>query len=199
MADCPTSVYRPSVTRLRGATNQLVTPQRPSVVGTSANRTSATKTTVATSHISRPWGRLDSRRCNSSSALAEPDARVAAPLAVAAQDHLVAVLEKRALLAAGKRERLGAPPGALEETSPRFLGLTGHRTAGEKIAGAKVAAVARVMGEQLRDGPVHVGEAADAHAKRLGALGAHALGRQADLERDVETGAIRVVLGKEIG
>ena len=50
-------------------------------------------------------------------ALAEADAREALALAVAAQDHLVAVLEEPPRLAAGQRERLGAAPGPLEQAA----------------------------------------------------------------------------------
>src|ERR1041385_711641 len=50
-------------------------------------------------------------------ALAEADRRDPLPHAPPAHHHVAAVLEEFAGLSAGERERLGAPPGELEEAA----------------------------------------------------------------------------------
>src|SRR6185312_15896967 len=96
------------------------------------------------------------RRQHEAAAFAESDARVAAPLAVGAHRHLVAVLEERARLTIRQCERLGPAPGAFEQTTARFGCRTGDRARAKEIAGSEIAAIARVVGEQLGGRPVEI-------------------------------------------
>src|SRR5271165_6205468 len=61
---------------------------------------------------------LERRRLNDGAALAEADARKAFARAVAAEDDLIAIFQKRALLAARQLERLAAARGQFEQTTP---------------------------------------------------------------------------------
>src|SRR5215831_11940580 len=93
-------------------------------------------------------------------ALAEADARVALALAVAAQDHLVAVLQEAALFAARERQRLGSPPGELDQAAAVLLLGARDRAARDQVARPQVAPVRAVVRDHLRERPVDVAQVA---------------------------------------
>ena len=62
-------------------------------------------------------------------------------------------------LAGGELEGIGAPPGELEQAAARVLRLAGDGAAAEQVAGLQVAAVRGVVRQELRRGPVEIGEA----------------------------------------
>src|SRR5262245_35937897 len=93
-----------------------------------------------------------------SGAFSEPDALESIALAPAAEDDFVAVLEEPALLAVRQLQRLGSPPRQLEQAPPLVFLRPGNRAAAEQVAGAQVAAIAGVMGDELRRRPVHPGQ-----------------------------------------
>src|SRR5687768_1095167 len=113
-----------------------------------------------------PLGLRASRGGDDSAALAEPDAPETGALAGAAQDELVTVLKELPVLAGGQADRLGAPPGQLQHAASLGFLRSRYGPARQQVTGTKVAPVARVMGEHLRDRPVHVGEARPAQARR---------------------------------
>src|SRR5215831_4200456 len=129
---------------------------------------------------------MQSSRHHAANALPKPDSPKFCAFAVSSENHFVAVLEEGPCLAARKRQRLASAPRALEKTSPRFLRRPRHGAAREQIAGSEIAAIARVMRDELRDGPVHVRESPRAHAEWRRSGLAHARGAQIHLERDVE-------------
>src|SRR6478672_384742 len=140
----------------------------------------------------------DGRRgLNATAALAEADANVSLARTLAADDHLVAVLEKAAGLVADV-ERLRAPPGDLEQAAERVARRTGDRAAGEEVSRPKVAAVARVVRDHLRGRPVHVGEPCPAHPLRPRSLLAHRARAKTDVEDDVDPAAGAIVLVAQV-
>src|SRR6185503_6161070 len=120
------------------------------------------------------------------------------PLAVTSESHDVTVAEERALFAAWQFDWFGAAPRTLEQTSTRFLRRARHRSAREQIACLKIATPARVVRNELRERPVHVGEAAGAHAIRIDRELAHAGRLQQHLERNRECTARSILVGREI-
>src|SRR6202030_4535716 len=96
------------------------------------------------------------RRQNHRTAFAEADARITGLSAKAAEDDLIAVLDEAALLAARQFERLAAARGELEEAAPaRFLRAR-YGARSDQIADLEIAAVAGLMRDHLRDGPIHL-------------------------------------------
>src|SRR3984893_10025276 len=133
------------------------------------------------------------RRQNHRAALAEADARIAGFCAKAAEDDFVAIFDEAALLAARQFERLAAARGELEETTPaRFL-RTRHRALSDQVADIEIAAVAGLVRDHLRDGPIHLRERGLGDTRRRGAVLAHSLGRKIGFERDVEA-AVRLII-----
>src|SRR5206468_1378463 len=85
------------------------------------------------------------RRQNNSAALSETDPAIDGVPAPAAQDHFIAVLQKRALFAVWKGDWLLAAPRQLEQAAAaRFFG-PGHRPAADQIAWADIASVRSVV------------------------------------------------------
>src|SRR5688572_17153046 len=95
---------------------------------------------------------------NGPAAFAEPDAREAGSLTEAAEDHLIAIVQKTTLFPRRKRDRLRPAPRELEQASARSFRGAGHRSARDQIARSEITSIARVMGRQLRHGPVHLRE-----------------------------------------
>ena len=137
---------------------------------------------------------------NHPAALAEADPHRALALAVAAEDHLVAVLEERARLAAGQRERLGAAPRALEQAAARFDGVgpetvpLASRSPGRRLQPLLAWCVRSCASVQY----MSANDAA-AHAHRRLARLAHARRREPHLERDVERAARPVAADARYG
>src|SRR5258706_9114401 len=99
-------------------------------------------------------------------ALSESDAPKSLALRMGAQDHHVAVLQEGARLAIGQRDGLRAASGEFEEGSALAFVRTGLRAASQQIAGLQIASIARVMRDELGDGPVGVAEVAAREAMR---------------------------------
>src|SRR5690349_3684558 len=94
-------------------------------------------------------------------ALAEADwSEPVAPRA-GAQDHLVAVLKEPARFSGRKVERGPAALSELKERAVALAGRCGDRTRTEEVARIEIAAVRRVMGQNLRRRPIHVERRAD--------------------------------------
>src|SRR5690606_16016421 len=92
------------------------------------------------------------RRQQHAAAFAEADRGLALAAAAGTQDHLVAVLEEGAGLAAGERERLLAAEGALQQAA-ELAGLGAGQGAGaEQVARLQLAATDAVVGDHLRHG-----------------------------------------------
>src|SRR5580700_3083522 len=123
------------------------------------------------------WNRARSRRRqNHRAAFAEADAPIAFFRAKAAEDDLVAVFDKTALLAARQIERLAAARGEFQETAPtRFLRAR-HCARSDQIADLEIAAVAGLVRDHLRDGPIHQRERGLGDARRRRAVLAHGFG-----------------------
>src|SRR5262249_38077865 len=102
--------------------------------------------------------------------------------AVAAQDHFVAILEKLASLSGRELDGLGAAPCELEKAAARFFRRAGDRAAREEIAGLQIAAVRRVVRDELGNRPVHVAHVSAAETDRLG----HLRGAEPDFDLNVE-------------
>src|SRR5512134_404364 len=106
-------------------------------------------------------------------ALAEADPREARAFAPAAEDHRVAVLEEGARLAVRERDRLLAAVRELQERAG-FLGRrAGLRARADEVARPQVAAVHRVVRDQLRDRPVRVSQAGSRELCCTGITGTH--------------------------
>src|SRR5712671_2163878 len=88
------------------------------------------------------------RRCHprfdGRAAFAEADAGEARSLAVAAEDDLVAILEKPALLAGRQRDWLPAAFAQLQEARPAVRLRARHRARAHQVANFEIAAAARV-------------------------------------------------------
>src|ERR1700720_1415623 len=119
---------------------------------------------------------MSPRRQDHRPAFAEADARITGLGAKAAEDDLVAVFDEAAFLAARQLKRLSAARGEFEETAPtRFVGAR-HRARSDQIADLEIAAIAGLVRDHLRDGPIHRGERGLGDAHRRGAVFAHGLG-----------------------
>src|ERR1700675_2151639 len=95
------------------------------------------------------------RRQNNGAAFTEANARIAGFCAKAAKDDLVAVFDKTAFLAARQFERLAAARAEFKEAAPaRFL-RPRHRARSDQVADLEIAAVAGLVRDHLRDGPIH--------------------------------------------
>ena len=113
----------------------------------------------------------------------------AGAFAPAAEDHLVAVGEERPPFARRKLHGLRAAPGEFEQAAARALLRPRHGAAAEQVAGPQVAAVARMVREQLADCPVHRLERARRQPDGGDRGRAHRRGAQPHLERDPEPAA----------
>ena len=86
------------------------------------------------------------------------------------------------------------PPAVSSSSEPPWSGVgPGQRAGAEQVAGLQVAAVDRVMRDQLRDRPVGVAEVRAHQALAGMARRAHRGGLQPDLELDVERAVLAVV------
>ena len=99
-------------------------------------------------------GRMLTRRQQHRAAFAEADARIILFGAKAFEDDLVAVLDEAALLAGRQRDRLAPARGKFEEAAPAILLRPGHGARADEIADDEIAAVAGVMRDHLRHGPI---------------------------------------------
>src|ERR1700693_5073503 len=102
---------------------------------------------------SRGWG-------DPAAAFAKTDGGKAVAPAMGAEDHLVAVFEKRAGLARCEGDRALAVHAQLAEAAPTSLGRARDRASAEQIARQEVAPAAGVVGNQLRQCPIEVGRIA---------------------------------------
>jgi hypothetical protein len=139
------------------------------------------------------------RRQHRPRTVAEPDPPRAFGLAVAAQDHAVAVLQEGARLAIGQRERHLAALAQLQQRAALVGPRAALRAAAHQVARLQVASVAGVVGQQLRGRPVSVGVRAGRHTHGRLALRAHLARLDPHLEADGEGPALAVAGGVEIG
>src|SRR5580693_413391 len=139
-------------------------------------------------------GRMLTRRQENRAAFAETDARIILFGAKAFEDDLVAVLDEAALLTGRQRDRLAPARGKLKKAAPAFLLRPGHGAGADEIAGDKIAAVAGVMRDHLRHGPIRRRERGTGEPLRRRAGAPHGFGRKVGFERDVEA-AMRLVVG----
>src|ERR1700680_3426729 len=126
------------------------------------------------------------RRQDNRTAFAEADPRIAGFGAKAAEDDLIAVFDKTAFLAARQIERLAAACGEFQETSPARILRARYGARSDQVADLEIAAVAGLVGDHLRDGPIHQRERSLRDARRRGAVLAHGVGRKIGFQRDVE-------------
>jgi hypothetical protein len=90
---------------------------------------------------------LNALSADDPAALAESDAGEPLALAVAAQDHFIAIIEEFPDFTSGQVDRFGATPGQFEQATTLVRLGSGDGAAGQKIAGLQVAAVAGVVRE----------------------------------------------------
>src|SRR5205823_11676105 len=107
-------------------------------------------------------------------------------LAPAAHDYGVAVLEKRALLAALEHERLLTAGGELEQRSRFFGRRSGLRAAAQKIARLEIAPVDGVVRDDLGDAPIRVAKIGSRQSLRRLTGFAHSCGFDRHLQLDIE-------------
>ena len=119
-----------------------------------------------------------SARQDDASALTEADALEARAFTITAQDHLIAILQKAPLFAARQLNRFSPARGQFDQTALTFFRCARHGAASQQIAGAQVAAVARVVREHLRERPVKVSCVAPAQMMRRETLCAHPRGEE---------------------
>jgi hypothetical protein len=93
---------------------------------------------------------------NGRATFAEADTRVTGEFAGTSEDDLVTVGEEGADLSGGKFERLSSVAGEFQETASGGFGGSGDGAGGEDVANLEVAAVARVMGDELGRSPIEV-------------------------------------------
>src|SRR5262245_35402410 len=96
------------------------------------------------------------RRQNDAGAVAKADARKTIALAPATKNHFVAVLQKLAFFTVRQSDRLRAAPGELEQAAAGLFGRAGNCPAAEQVARTKVAAVTRVVCDELCRSPVQI-------------------------------------------
>ena len=123
---------------------------------------------------------------NDSSALAERDTGQAFAFAEAAQDDLVAVGEEFAEVAGGQAEGDGAALGDFEHAALRAGMWAGDGAAGQDVSGEQIAAVAGVVREHLREGPVEVAKVAGAEPGGWETVYTHVGGGEEYFKGDVE-------------
>src|ERR1700691_1556864 len=116
---------------------------------------------------------LSSRRQDHRAAFAEADARKARLGAKAAGDDLGAVLDETALVAGRHWDRLASARREFEETAPARFVRAGTGARAEEVADREIAAVAGMMGDHLRDGPVRCRERRLGETLRRGAGATH--------------------------
>src|SRR5260370_2889361 len=110
---------------------------------------------------------------NNAAAFSEADANLTFTLAIAPEDDLVAVFKEAALFPGRQLEGFVAATGQFEKATPRVFRRPGNRSAPEQVAGTEIATVARVVGEQLRDGPIEIAEIASPQRARPDTLLPH--------------------------
>ena len=82
--------------------------------------------------------------------LAEPDPAVTRSRTASAEHYFVPILQELPLLAGRKAYRLGTAPGQLQQAAARLLRRPRDRAAAQQVAGLQVAAVARLVRDDLR-------------------------------------------------
>ena len=113
---------------------------------------------------------------NNSAALAEADGDSIGGLAAGTEDHFVAIGKETPSFSGRQVDRSRAPLGQLEQATARVIGISGYSSGRQQISRPQITAVARVMGDQLCDGPIHGPRAAAAQAKRFLAMLSHLSG-----------------------
>ena len=106
-------------------------------------------------------------------ATAQPDAAESVSLAEASEDDFVSIFQKFPLLSRRQRDWILAPRGEFQQASARRFARARNRSAGQQITRAQIAAIARVMRQHRRHGPVHVAKIASAQNHRIDASLAH--------------------------
>jgi len=89
-------------------------------------------------------------------AFAETDRAVTITLAEGAQHDRVAVHKKSPRLPVGQRDRVLSARGQLEKRASLLGPSAGQRAGAEKISRPEIAAIDRVVRDELRDGPVRI-------------------------------------------
>src|SRR5690349_18525777 len=90
-----------------------------------------------------------------SGTFAESDAHRILALAPGAQRHLVAVLQEAASFAVRQLDGLLPALADLEQRAEAAAIIRGERSSADQVARLQVAAVAAVMGDDLRCAPIH--------------------------------------------
>src|SRR6185437_10498274 len=126
---------------------------------------------------------------------AEADPRASGPLAPAAKDHPVAVLQESTCLAALETYRALASRGQLEQRA----GLVGLRArlsaAAEEVSGLEIAAVDGVVRDHLCDRPVAVAEVGSGQSPGRQTRGPHGCAFERHLEMQVDRAARTQLFG----
>src|SRR5688500_13043027 len=104
---------------------------------------------------------------NGTTAFTETDACGAGALAPAAQDHRIAILEKRARLAVRELHRLATAHAQLQQAALLPSHRARLRAGSHQVARPQVAASLSVVGDHLRERPVAMPEIAarEAHQR----------------------------------
>src|SRR5487761_425631 len=131
-------------------------------------------------------------------ALAEADRGKAVAAAMGAEDHFVAAFDKGAGFARSQCRRPRAVGAQFHQAAIALAGRAGDRAGAEQIAGAEIAAAARMVRHQLRQGPIEIGRVAHRHAVRRQPYGPQPLGHEKGFERDVEGAGMLVALVPQI-
>src|SRR5262249_50135780 len=100
--------------------------------------------------------RASARRHDRAAAFAEADAGKALAAAARAHDQGVPVLEETAALAGGELDRAATAGGDFEQAAELAVAGTRDRAGAEDVSRSQVAAVATVMGDELRNAPVEI-------------------------------------------
>src|SRR5262245_13181984 len=103
---------------------------------------------------------------NPAPTFAKPHSNALLSPGTGAHNHLIPVLKETALLAGCKPERIVPAARRLEQTAEAASLRRGDRARPEQVSWLQVAATAGVVGDELRDGPIHVSRAAERHTVR---------------------------------
>src|SRR5215469_14854154 len=114
--------------------------------------------------------------------------------AKAAEGNFIAIVEETARLSVRQYERLRTAGGQFEKTAPTRWLRPGYGAGADQVADLKIAAIAGVMRDHLRESPVHQrGRALRQTLRRHAVLAQHCRGCEISVQRDVQS-ALRAVL-----
>src|ERR1017187_4318908 len=137
-------------------------------------------------------------RQNRPPATAQSNATEPVPFAKSPEDDFVSVFQKFPLLSSRQRNRILAPRGEPQQASTRGLVRARHSSARQQIARAQITAIARMMGQHLRHGPVQVAKIAATQHHRSDAAFPHPDRQQRNFQPQVETTLLLIALAEKI-